>query len=148
MLRFVSRPQNCSLTKATKSVLDKIELENRTAPQITFKERIDRRLLNPVAIREAIINAIVHNDFTREVPPKFEIFSDRMEITSAGTLPEGLSREEFFDGVSIPRNRELMRVYRNLELVEQGLVALTIPDKPTSSKQRYVLTELGKQLKS
>jgi len=62
---------------------------------------------------------LVHNDFTREVPPKFEIFADRIEITSAGTLPEGLSEEDFFDGVSIPRNRELMRVYRDLELVEQ-----------------------------
>ncbi|MBL1411526.1 hypothetical protein JKG61_22395 [Sphingobacterium sp. C459-1T] len=34
-------------------------------------------------------------------------------------MPEGLSEEEFFDGVSFPRNRELMRVYRDLELVEQ-----------------------------
>lgn len=109
----------CSLIKATKSVLDKIELENRTATQITSKERIDQRLWNPVAIREAIINSIVHNDFTREVPPKFEIFADRIEITSAGTLPEGLNEDDFFDGVSIPRNRELMRVYRDLELVEQ-----------------------------
>ena len=72
-----------------------------------------------MAIREAVINSIVHNDFTREMPPKFEIFADRFEITSAGTLPEGLSEEDFFDGVSIPRNRELMRVYRDLELVEQ-----------------------------
>ncbi len=109
----------CSLIKATKSVLDKIELENRTATQITSKERIDRRLWNPVAIREAVINSIVHNDFTREAPPKFEIFADRIEITSAGTLPEGLNEDDFFDGVSIPRNRELMRVYRDLELVEQ-----------------------------
>ena len=51
----------CSLIKATKSVLDKIELENRTATQITSRERIDRRLWNPVAVREAVINSIVHN---------------------------------------------------------------------------------------
>ena len=55
----------------------------------------------------------------REVPPKFEIFTDRIEITSAGSLPEGLSEEDFFDGVSIPRNKELMRIYNDLELVEQ-----------------------------
>ncbi|SJN44551.1 ATP-dependent DNA helicase [Sphingobacterium sp. JB170] len=109
----------CSLIKATKTVLDKIELENRTETQITSKERIDKRLWNPVAIREAIINSIIHNDYTREVPPKFDIFSDRIEIISAGRLPEGLSEEDFFEGVSIPRNRELMRVYRDLELVEQ-----------------------------
>lgn len=82
---------------------------------MTFNEQIDRRLWNPVAIREAIINSIVHNDFTREVPPKFEIFADRIEITSTGTLPEGLSEGDFFDGVSIPRNHELMRAYRDLD---------------------------------
>lgn len=66
-----------------------------------------------------IIATKLSSDFTREVPPKFEIFADRIEITSAGTLSEGLSEADFFDGVSIPRNRELMRVYRDLELVEQ-----------------------------
>lgn len=109
----------CSLIKATKSVLDKIAVENTTFATITSKERIERRLWNPVALREAILNAIVHNDYTREVPPKFEIFDDRIEITSAGSLPEGLSKEDFFEGVSIPRNKELMRVYKDLELVEQ-----------------------------
>ncbi len=38
--------------------------------------------------------------------------------TSAGRLPESLSREEFFNGISIPRNKELMRIYRDVELVE------------------------------
>ena len=72
-----------------------------------------------MALREAILNAFVHNDYTHEVPPKFEIFDDRIEITSAGALPEGLSQDDFFEGVSIPRNKELMRVYKDLELVEQ-----------------------------
>jgi predicted HTH transcriptional regulator len=71
------------------------------------------------ALREAIINAIVHNDYTREVPPLFEIFSDRIVITSYGGLVSGLSREEFFKGCSMIRNRELMRVFKDLELVEQ-----------------------------
>ena len=53
-----------------------------------------------------------------EVPPKFEIFPDRLEITSAGRLPESLTKEEFFNGISIPRNKELMRIYRDVELVE------------------------------
>ena len=43
---------------------------------------------------------------------------DRLEITSAGRLPEFLSREEFFTGISIPRNKELMRIYRDLDIVE------------------------------
>lgn len=81
-------------------------------------ERIETPLWNKVALREAVINAIVHNDYSFEVPPKFEMFPDRLEITSAGRLPESLTREEFFNGISIPRNKELMRIYRDVELVE------------------------------
>ena len=108
----------CSLIKATKSVLSKLDIENKTAATITPMERIETPLWNKVALREAVINAIVHNDYSFEVPPKFEIFPDRLEITSAGRLPESLTREEFFNGISIPRNKELMRIYRDVELVE------------------------------
>lgn len=52
------------------------------------------------------------------MPPKFEIFSDRLEIISAGRLPDGLSEEEFFAGVSVPRNKELMRVFRDVDMGE------------------------------
>lgn len=109
----------CSLVKATKSVIDKLELENKTISRITSKERIDKRLWNAVVLREAIINAIIHNDYTREIPPKFEIFSDRLEITSYGGLFDVMTREDFFEGLSLPRNKELMRVYKDLGMVEQ-----------------------------
>ena len=109
----------CSLIKATKAVLDKLDVENTTFAKITPKERIEKTLWDKVAIREAVINAIIHNDYTNEIPPKFEIFDDRLEITSAGGLPLGLSKEEFFSGVSNPRNREIMRVYKDLRMVEQ-----------------------------
>lgn len=70
-------------------------------------------------MREAIINAIVHNDYTYELAPKFEFFDDRFEITSYGGLPEGMTKEEFFEGVSIPKSKEIMRIFRDMELVEQ-----------------------------
>lgn len=107
------------LVKATKQVIDKIAVENRTTTKITSKERQQANLWNPIALREAIINAFVHNDYTNEITPKFEIFTDRIEITSAGGLPEGLSKQEFFEGFSVPRNKELMRIFKDLELVEQ-----------------------------
>ena len=108
----------CSLIKATKSVLAKLEVENKTAATITPIERIETPLWDRVALREAVINAIVHNDYSFEVPPKFEIFPDRLEITSAGRLPETMTMKEFFDGISLPRNKELMRIYKDVELVE------------------------------
>ena len=79
-----------SLIKATKQVLDKVDLENRSDTSITSKERDDKRPWSPIALREAILNAFVHNDYTAEVPPKFEFFDDRIEITSTGSLPNGL----------------------------------------------------------
>ena len=108
----------CSLIKATKQVLDKIELENKTLAKITSKEREEKRLWDPVALREAVINSIVHNDYTSEIPPKFEFFTDRIEITSFGSLPQGMTEDEFFEGFSVPRNKELMRIFRDLDLVE------------------------------
>jgi len=110
---------NGCLIRSAKQVIDKIEIENPTSTQITSKERINKRLWDSVALREAIINAFVHNDFTNEVPPKFEIFPDRIEITSSGGLPEGLNQDEFFEGYSVPRNKELMRVFKDLGMVEQ-----------------------------
>ena len=109
----------CSLIKAAKSVLNRLEIENRTLTKITSKERIEKKLVDPIALREAVINAIVHNDYSREVPPVFEIFSDRIQITSYGGLPTGLSEEDFFDCRSMSRNRELMRIFKDIDLVEQ-----------------------------
>lgn len=108
-----------SLIKACKQVLDKLDLENRTLATITSKTRQEKRLWDARALREAVINAFVHNDFSREVPPKFEIFNDRIEITSAGSLVDGLSEKEFFKGFSIPRNKELILIFKDLDLVEQ-----------------------------
>ncbi len=118
-LRESNEYGNGCLVRAAKQVIDKIEIENPTTTHITSKERINIRLWDSVALREAIVNAFVHNDFTNEVPPKFEIFPDRIEITSAGGLPEGLNQDEFFEGFSVPRNKELMRVFKDLGMVEQ-----------------------------
>jgi len=109
----------CSLIKATNAVLDKLEIENRTAATITSRKRIESRLWDAVAVREGIINALIHNDYTREIPPKFEIFPDRMEITSYGGLFEGMSKDDFFSGLSLPKNKELMRIFKDLDMVEQ-----------------------------
>lgn len=108
----------CSLIKTCKQVLDRLEVENRTATKITSKERVECRLWDAVALREAVINAIIHNDYASEAVPKFEIFDDRLEITSAGSIPLGVEQEEFFAGYSIPRNKILMRVFKDLHIVE------------------------------
>ncbi|MCD4840691.1 MAG: putative DNA binding domain-containing protein [Methanosarcinales archaeon] len=108
----------CSLIKATKQVLAKLEIENKTFAKITPQKRQERKLIGPVALREAVINAIIHNNYTNEIPPKFELFPNRLEITSAGGLPPEFDENEFFMGYSVPRNKELMRIFKDLEMVE------------------------------
>lgn len=109
----------CSLIKATKKVIDKFDLINKTFSKITGAERKELKMFDKVAIREAIVNAIVHNKWELENPPKFEIFSDHISITSTGGLPSEVTKEEFLMGYSFPRNPELMRVFKDLDLVEQ-----------------------------
>ena len=47
-----------------------------------------------------------------------QLYSDRIEITSAGGLPQELSQEEFLEGVTAPRNKELIRVFKDVDLIE------------------------------
>ncbi|WP_080803748.1 RNA-binding domain-containing protein [Desulfamplus magnetovallimortis] len=109
----------CCLVKTCKMILDKLEaVENRVINQITPRERINRSYWDTVALREAVINAIIHNDYATELVPKFEIFTDRLEITSAASIHPGQEQEYFFAGYSMPRNKAIMRVFKDLEMVE------------------------------
>jgi predicted HTH transcriptional regulator len=92
--------------------------QNMLITKITSKNRLEKERVNSIALREAVINAIVHNDYAKGVP-LVEIFTDRIVVTSCGGLVADLSEEDFFKCRSMPRNRELMRVFRDMELVEQ-----------------------------
>ncbi len=109
----------CCLIKATNRVIEKFEILNKTFAKITSLERKEKKMFDNIAIREAILNAMVHNQWQTENPPKFEIFSDHISITSTGGLPNGINKEEFLRGYSYPLHPELMRVFKDLDLVEQ-----------------------------
>ena len=109
----------CSLIKAAKNVLSMFELLNTTRTKIDYYGRLERNLVDSVALKEAVINAIVHNDYFSNATPVFEVYSDRITVTSIGNLADGMSKEDFFAGYSMPRNRELMRIFKDVRLVEQ-----------------------------
>lgn len=75
-------------------------------------------MIDKKALKEAVINAIVHNDYSYGNSPIIELYSDRIEITSAGGLPQELSKTDFFRGVTAPRNKELIRVFKDVDLIE------------------------------
>lgn len=110
---------NCSIVKATKSILNKLEIENKIYTKIEYPERKEIKMYDYAAVREAVVNAIVHNDWSNEYSPKFEMFSDRLVISSNGGIQDSTTKEEFLEGFSLPRNKELMKVFNDLDLVEQ-----------------------------
>lgn len=74
----------------------------------------------PVAVREAIVNAVVHADYAQKgAPIRLAIFDDRVEIENPGLLPFGLTLEDLPRGISKLRNRVIGRVFHSLGLVEQ-----------------------------
>ena len=110
---------NCSIVKATKNILDKIEIENKIFTKIEYPERKEIKMYDFAAVREAVVNAIVHNDWSNEYAPKFEMFIDRLVISSNGGIQPATTKEEFLEGYSLPKNKELMKVFNDLDLVEQ-----------------------------
>ena len=110
---------NCSIVKATKNILNKIEIENRIFTKIEYPERKEIKMYDFAAVREAVVNAIVHNDWSNEYAPKFEMFSDKLVISSNGGIQPSTTKEEFLEGYSLPKNKELMKVFNDLDLVEQ-----------------------------
>jgi len=85
----------CSLVKALKAVLDRVNVENTIFTKIGYPLRQEREMINSIAVREAIINAVVHNDYSYGATPKLEFFSDRVEVTSMGGLPYGVTEDDF-----------------------------------------------------
>ena len=80
----------------------------------------DRWSLPPVAVREAIVNAVVHADYAqRGAPVRISIFDDRLEVENPGLLPFGLTVEDLRQGISKLRNRVIGRVFHELGLIEQ-----------------------------
>lgn len=87
---------------------------------IEAARRSEKWTLPAVALREAIINAVVHADYSqRGAPIRLALFDDRLEVESPGALPFGLTVEDLWQGISRLRNRVIGRVFQEIGLVEQ-----------------------------
>lgn len=82
------------------------------------------------AIRETLINALAHRDWTRFVDIEVSIYSDRIEIISPGALPNSMSVEKMIAGQRSPRNPLIVEVLRDYGYVEargMGIRTKVIP---------------------
>ncbi len=102
------------------AILDFIQRNTATRVEIGRARRQEISQYPPVAIREAVINAIVHADYSvKGSNIQVAIFDDRLEITNPGALPLGLSWQTALSGVSQLRNHVVGRIFRELLLIEQ-----------------------------
>ena len=106
--------------QAIEDAVSFVEKHSLRGAEIGRVRRRDRWNLPPEAVREAIVNAVVHADYSqRGGPIRVAIYDDRLEVENPGLLPFGLTLEDLPRGVSKVRNRVLGRVFRELGLVEQ-----------------------------
>ena len=76
------------------------------------------------AIKEAVVNAIVHRDYEIQRPNRITVFSDRIEIESEGSLHWGVNQEKFIHGKATPkwRNQSFAYLFNKLHLSQsEGL---------------------------
>ena len=91
---------------------------NSTRAEFHGLDRIDTWDYPPEAIREALLNAVVHRDYGFSGSALISIFDDRMEFVTIGGLVKGITLDDIMLGVSVLRNRHLADVFYRLKLIE------------------------------
>ncbi len=90
------------------------------AGKVKGVQRVDTYAVPLEAVREAVINAIVHRDYSISGSDiKFAVFDNRIEITSPGNLPKSLELDDIISGRSEIRNRVIARFFREINFIEQ-----------------------------
>lgn len=95
-----------------------ISLNNNLNSTIEGLKRVDNPDYPPYAIREALLNAIVHRDYDYSGSILINIFDDRIEFVSIGGLVKGMTMQDVMGGVSQSRNMVLANIFYRLELIE------------------------------
>lgn len=107
-----------SLMQQMNEVYEFIDLRNQIHATIEKLYRIDFRDYPEIAVREALLNLLVHRDYSFSASALISIYSDRIEFVSIGGLIPGIDLEDIMAGISICRNQELANVFYRLHLIE------------------------------
>ncbi len=107
-----------SLLEQLEEAFDYIDRYNRTRAEFSGLDRLDMRDYPPEAIREALLNAIVHRDYSFSGATLISIFEDRIEFITIGGLVKGIALDDVMLGVSALRNQYLANIFYRLRLIE------------------------------
>ena len=107
-----------SLLKQINEAYDYIDLNNKTRAVFEKLHRIDCKAYPEEALREALLNSLVHREYSYSGSTLLSIFDDRIEFVSLGGLVGGLTLDDIYLGVSQCRNEKLAAVFYRLQLIE------------------------------
>ena len=107
-----------SLLKQLEDAYRFLDFYNKTQANFSGLRRSDRRDYPEDAVREALLNCIIHRDYLFSGSTIINMYDDFMELISLGGLVRGISMDAVFLGVSQSRNPNLAAVFYRLKLVE------------------------------
>ena len=100
------------------NTINYLALCNKTISVIKGIVRTDKQDYPEEAIREALLNALVHRDYSFSGSIIINITDYKIEFISLGGLLPGLSPDDIRSGISQPRNKNLAEVFYRLRLIE------------------------------
>ena len=118
MLKRTEYGGKCLLLSVN-NVLEYMESINETKVKVGGIQRIEEKYFDFSCFKEAWLNACIHTKWSEEIPPAVYIYDDRIEIVSNGGLPSALTKEDFFAGVSKPINKKLLKIFGDLDYIDQ-----------------------------
>ena len=107
-----------SLFRQMDEVYDYIDFRNQTHSSFQKLRRIDQRDYPETAVREALMNLLVHREYSFRASTFISLYTDRIEFTSIGGLVSGVTLKDVMMGISVCRNVKLANVFYRLELIE------------------------------
>ena len=113
-----SREFNGSVFKQLEDSVAYLALCNKTVSTIKGVIRTDKQDYPEEAIREALLNALVHRDYSYSGSIIINVTDKKMEFISLGGLLPGLTTDDIRLGISQPRNKKLAEVFHRLRLIE------------------------------
>jgi len=133
-----------SLFKQMEDVYSYIEIHNQTHSTFDKLRRIDARDYPETALREALLNSLVHRDYSFSASTLISIYDDRIEFVSIGGLLSGISEKDIMLGLSVCRNPKLAALFYRLRLIEAygtGMTKIMNAYKDKAKKPRIEVSD-------
>ena len=107
-----------SLFQQMEELYSYLDMRNQTKATFDGLYRIDTRDYPEDALREALLNSLVHRDYSFRASTLVSVYADRIEFVSVGGLPSGIELDDIMLGLSVCRNPKLAAIFYRLQLIE------------------------------